>query len=66
MYRDLHKAGYVSKVALEDVRVKVREARVTCGYDFATPEGNDEGVDRLEEDAWYDIAYPVGEERRWG
>lgn len=64
VFRELHKARSVFEVALEVVRVKAREARITWGYDPTTPEGDegdDEGVDRLEEDAWYDTAYLKGE-----
>lgn len=65
MFRDLHIVGSISEVAFEDARVKARESRVVYGYDHATPrldkEDGEEGIDRHEEDAWYDTIYPQGE-----
>ncbi|XP_070035981.1 golgin candidate 1-like [Nicotiana tomentosiformis] len=58
--RELYKEWIHIEAQLDDY-----EARVARGYDPATPEADeedgDEGVDRLEENPWYDIAYPEGE-----
>lgn len=62
MFRDLHEAVSIFEAALEDDRVKAQKARVIYGYDSATPrpdvEDEEEGIDRLEENAWYDSIYP--------
>lgn len=64
MYRDLKRAGTVSEAFFEDARVKARGARVACGYDPAILEAGDDeedaGMDHIEEDAWYEDAYPGG------
>lgn len=58
MFRDSHAADSVSEAA----RVKARKGGVIYGNDPATSrldeEDGEEGADRLEEDAWYDIIYP--------
>ncbi|XP_070009490.1 peroxisomal and mitochondrial division factor 2-like [Nicotiana sylvestris] len=67
IFRDLMGAGKVSKAAFEYARSKARIARVVCGYDPTTPEvGDDEedvGVDRIEEDPWYEDEYLDGDGR---
>lgn len=54
--------GSVFEVALDDARVKAHEARLACSYDPAMPrpgeDDEEEVIDRLEEDAWYDFVYP--------
>lgn len=65
IFRDPMRVGTISKVVLEDARIKTRGARVACGYYLATPkvsEGEeDAGVDQIEEDAWYEDEYPDGD-----
>ncbi|XP_019248404.1 PREDICTED: tropomyosin-2-like [Nicotiana attenuata] len=41
IYKSLWEAGKVTEAAYVGVREKAREARVNCGYDFATPEANE-------------------------
>lgn len=59
VFRYLHVAGTISEAAFEDARVKALEARVACRYDPAMSAASDdegeEGVDRLEENAWYTL-----------
>ncbi|XP_070042835.1 spindle pole body component 110-like [Nicotiana tomentosiformis] len=60
----IHDRVAILEVALEDARVKACEDRVACGYAPTTPPADEanreEGIDRLEENAWYNIAYPQG------
>lgn len=57
--------GSTSQAALEDAQVKAHEAWLAYSYVPAMPRSGDEDeeeyVDRLEEDAWYDSMYPQGE-----
>lgn len=53
-------------MTLEDDRVKAHEAWLACDYDPAMPqpgqEDEEQGIDRFEDDSWYDFAYPHGED----
>lgn len=67
MIHDLNKVGSIFQAALEDARVKAREAWLSCNYDSATPQADSEedekeGVDRLGGSAWCDSAYGQGED----
>lgn len=62
MIRELNKIGFVFKTTIEEDRAKAREARLACDYDSATrqpdsKERDEEGVDQLANNAWYDVAY---------
>lgn len=61
MLCDLCVADVISEAVLEDARVKSCLAWLACDYDPDTPqpgeEDEDEGIDRLEDDAWYDSVY---------
>lgn len=53
-----------SKADFKDARANARIARIAYGYDPATPEDGDgeedEGVDQIEQDAWYGDEYSDG------
>lgn len=64
MFQDLHAVESVPVDALEDARVKACEARITCEYDLATLEADDDerdaDVGQIAEDVWYEDAYLEG------
>lgn len=64
---DLYMVGSIYETALEDSRVKARKAWLACDYDPATTlsgseEDEEGGIDRLVDGAWYESAYPQGED----